>query len=61
MFSIINPGLETLLIIGQKRHCLWLMQWRVLKGFPKCQEKPATHLIDAAIKMSGEIVSVDLD
>jgi hypothetical protein len=34
------------------------MHWRVLKWFPKCQEKPATHLVDAAIKMGAKIVSV---
>jgi len=32
-----HPGLETLLITGQKRHCLWLMLWRVLKLFLKAR------------------------
>ena len=28
--------------------------------FVKCQEKPATHLVDEAIKMGAEIVSVGI-
>jgi len=32
----------------------------VLKSFLKCQEKPTTHLVDAAIKMGAKIVSVDV-
>jgi len=36
------------------------MQWRVLKGFSKCQEKPTTHLVDEAIKLGAEIVSVEV-
>lgn len=55
---MIHLGLETLLIIGQKRRCLWLMLWHVPRWSPKCQEKPATHLVDEAIKMGAKIVSV---
>jgi len=36
------------------------MHWRVLKLFPKCQEKLATHLVDEAIKMGAKIVSVEI-
>ena len=31
-----------------------------MKWFPKCQEKPDTHLVDMAIKMGAEIVSVGI-
>jgi hypothetical protein len=37
------------------------MRWRVLKLFPKYQEKPATHLVDEAIKMGAEIGSVEVN
>ena len=53
---MIHLGLETLLTIGHKSHCLWLMLWRVLGRFPKCQEKSATNLVDEAFKISTEIV-----
>jgi hypothetical protein len=36
------------------------MRWRVLKLSPKYLEKPATHLVDAAIAMGAKIVSVDV-
>jgi hypothetical protein len=61
MQGLIHPGLEALLTTGQKPHCLLPMHWRVLKLFLKCQEKPASHLVDEAVKMGAKIVSVDLD
>ena len=48
---ITHLGSETLLTIGHKPHCLWLMQQHVLRSFTKCHTKPATHLIDVVIAM----------
>ena len=36
---MIDPGLETRHIIGQKRRCLWLMRWRALRLFVKDRKR----------------------
>jgi len=36
------------------------MRWRVSRRSPKCQTKPATHLVDGAIKMGAKIVSIGI-
>jgi len=54
---MLHPGLGIPLTTGHKPHCLLPMLWHVSRWSPKCQEKPATHLVDAAIKMGAEIIS----